>query len=62
MKIIKNPLFGGTKNQVSSIIQGESSTILDRPERKAIRGIRKLLRSLARGMDRLTNPNPWFPK
>ena len=44
------------------IIKGESSTILDRPERKAIHGIRKLLRSLARGVDRLTNPNPWFPK
>ena len=44
------------------IIKGESSTILDRPERKAIHGIRKLLRSLARRMDRLTNPNPWFPK
>ena len=44
------------------IIKGESSTILDRPERKAIHGTRKLLRSLARGVDRLTNPNPWFPK
>lgn len=44
------------------IIKGESSTILDRPERKAIHGIRKILRSLAREMDRLTNPNPWFPK
>ena len=44
------------------IIKGGYSTILDRPERKAIHGIRKLLRSLARWMDRLTNPNPWFPK
>jgi len=44
------------------IIKGGSSTILDRPERKSIHGIRKLLRSLARRMDRLTNPNPWFPK
>ena len=44
------------------IIKGGASTILDRPERKTIHGIRKLLRSLARWMDRLTNPNPWFPK
>ena len=44
------------------IVKGNSSTILDRPERKPIDGIRKLLRSLARKIDRLTNPNPWFPK
>lgn len=40
----------------------ESSTILDRPDRQPIHGIRKLLRSFFRELDRLTNPNPWFPK
>lgn len=42
--------------------RGFTSTILDRPERKPIHGLRKLLRSLARYIDRLTSPNPWFPK
>ena len=44
------------------ITKGNSSTILDRPERKPIHGIRKLLRSISRWLDRQTNPNPWFPK
>lgn len=41
---------------------GYISTILDRPERKPIHGIRKLFRSLARSIDRLISPNPWFPR
>jgi glycosyl transferase family 25 len=43
-------------------IRGLSSTILDRPDRKPVHGIRKLLRTVFRHIDRLTNPNPWFPK
>lgn len=42
--------------------RGVSSTILDRPERKPIQGIRKLLRSMFRCIDRLISPYPWFPK
>ena len=40
---------------------GSTSTILDRPERKTIHGIKKLYRSLFRAWDRIINPNPWFP-
>lgn len=39
------------------------STISDRPvERKPIKGLRKKIRSLNRGLDRVFNKNPWFPK
>lgn len=44
------------------IANSATSTILDRPDRKSIHGFRKLLRSFYRKLDRLTNPNPWFPK
>lgn len=43
-------------------IRGTNSTILDRPERRPIRGPRKMLRSISRFFDRLANPHPWFPK
>ena len=41
---------------------GSESTIFDRPERHAISGSRKLMRSIARTVDRIVNPRPWFPK
>lgn len=41
---------------------GSESTIFDRPERRAISGSRKLIRSIARTVDRIINPRPWFPK
>lgn len=44
------------------VSHGIYSTILDRPERKPIRGIHKLLRSLFRFVDRNTSSDPWFPK
>jgi glycosyl transferase family 25 len=44
------------------IVNGASSTIHDRPTRKPIKGLRKWMRSLSRKLDRLMNPNPWFPK
>jgi glycosyl transferase family 25 len=44
------------------ISHGTDSTILDRPERKPIRGIQKLMRSLFRFVDRNTSSDPWFPK
>ena len=43
-------------------INGSESTIFDRPERNSISGSRKFLRSFYRIIDRLLNPNPWFPK
>ena len=39
-----------------------TSTIDDRNEREPIKGFQKRLRSIARAIDRLTSPNPWFPK
>jgi len=39
-----------------------TSTIDDRNEREPIKGLQKRLRSIARAIDRLTSPNPWFPK
>lgn len=42
--------------------RGFDSTILDRPDRKPIKGIRKGIRSLHRYFDRITSQNPWFPK
>jgi len=41
---------------------GSESTIFDRPERNSISGSRKYFRSLARAVDRIFNPRPWFPK
>lgn len=41
---------------------GSESTIFDRPDRKSISGSRKIVRSISRALDRLFNPNPWFPK
>lgn len=38
------------------------STIDDRSERAPIKGLRKRLRSVARAIDRLISPEPWFPK
>lgn len=43
-------------------INGSESTIFDRPERRSISGFKKFMRSVSRSIDRLTNPNPWFPK
>jgi glycosyl transferase, family 25 len=37
-----------------------TSTITDRPPRPPIKGFRKRLRSLFRGLDRLMSKNPWF--
>jgi glycosyl transferase family 25 len=41
---------------------GVESTILDRPGRLPVKGIAKIRRSLARGVDRLFSSRPWFPK
>jgi glycosyl transferase family 25 len=38
------------------------STIDDRSERSPVKGLRKRLRSVARAIDRLISPRPWFPK
>ena len=38
------------------------STIDDRSERSPVKGFRKRLRSVARAIDRLVSPKPWFPK
>lgn len=43
-------------------INGSETTIFDRPERNSISGYKKFLRSISRCIDRLVNPNPWFPK
>jgi glycosyl transferase family 25 len=39
-----------------------TSTITDRPDRASIRGLRKLVRSFHRLLDRSFSPNPYFPK
>jgi len=41
---------------------GADSTIFDRPNRNPITGITKIIRSIARTVDRVTNSQPWFPK
>lgn len=41
---------------------GADSTIFDRPNRNPITGIKKIIRSIARTIDRVTNSQPWFPK
>ncbi len=41
---------------------GVSSTILDRIERKPIRGLRKTIRSVNRLIDRCISRDPWFPR
>jgi len=38
------------------------STITDRPGRQPVQGVRKLLRSIYRFLDRKTSVSPWFPK
>jgi len=38
------------------------STIDDRSEREPIRGFKRLLRSIARALDRVLSSHPWFPK
>ncbi|BDW10219.1 lipooligosaccharide biosynthesis protein LpsA [Polynucleobacter sp. SHI8] len=38
------------------------STIDDRPDRKPVKGFKKTLRSIARQLDRMTSPQPWYPK
>jgi glycosyl transferase family 25 len=44
-------------------ISKAQSTISDRPEdRKPIKGLRKILRSFNRALDRVYSPSPWFPK
>ncbi len=43
-------------------ITGVVSTIIDRPERTSITGLRKVLRSFYRAWDRWTSSDPWFPK
>jgi glycosyl transferase, family 25 len=43
-------------------ISGEVTTVLDRPERKPLRGYRKIRRSLLRFLDRRFSSSPWFPK
>lgn len=40
----------------------ETSTITDRPDRQSIHGCRKLVRSVARLMDRCFSNKPWFPR
>ena len=41
---------------------GVESTILDRPDRPPIKGCKKLMRSIARALDRWFSKDPWFPK
>ncbi len=41
---------------------GTESTIFDRPKRIPVSGIKKMKRSIARSIDRIFNPQPWFPK
>jgi glycosyl transferase, family 25 len=43
-------------------VSGDSSTIIDRPELRRVRGFRKIERSFFRILDRLTNRDPWFGK
>ncbi len=43
-------------------ITGVTSTIVDRPGRAPITGLRKVLRSCYRAWDRWTRTDPWFPK
>jgi glycosyl transferase family 25 len=38
------------------------STITDRSERQPVKGYKKYVRSIARAVDRVLSPNPWFPK
>jgi glycosyl transferase family 25 len=38
------------------------STIVDRSDKQAVVGVRKLIRSMYRTLDRFTSSNPWFPK
>lgn len=39
-----------------------TSTITDRPDRHSIRGNKKIIRSIARVVDRIFSRNPYFPK
>jgi glycosyl transferase family 25 len=41
---------------------GGKSTITDRPDRLPIKGYKKLMRSMARTLDRWFSRDPWFPK
>jgi len=43
-------------------VNGDRSTIADRPIRTSVRGDKKITRSIWRVADRLTSSNPWFPK
>jgi GR25 family glycosyltransferase involved in LPS biosynthesis len=38
------------------------STIVDRSDKQSVVGVKKLIRSMYRSLDRLTSSNPWFPK
>ncbi len=40
----------------------ETSTITDRPERRSVRGISKIYRSIFRTIDRVHSKNPYFPR
>jgi glycosyl transferase family 25 len=40
----------------------QTPTTVDRPERRPIRGWKKLRRSWFRWLDRHTSPRPWFPR
>jgi len=44
------------------VTRSSPTTIYDRPERKPLQGLKKVLRSIARVIDRITSDNPWFPK
>ena len=41
-------------------VSEDPSTIIDRGDRKPIRGYRKMMRSLFRFIDRITSRDPWF--
>jgi glycosyl transferase family 25 len=43
-------------------VNGSESTIFDRPIRSPISGVRKIMRSVNRIIDRMFNSQPWFPK
>jgi glycosyl transferase family 25 len=43
-------------------LANSKSTITDRPGRLPVKGLRKIIRSFFRFIDRQISPSPWFPK
>ena len=44
------------------VLAHTKSTITDRPGREPVKGLKKLMRSIHRFIDRKLSPSPWFPK